>query len=120
MTEQGNDGASEARVRTEQNEQEEAEDGWWQHERQRGQRLEHGKPSASAEHQQRGQRDGDGQQDGGGDGCKSKSESERLPVHGYCIRLTNRIDAIRIFRSELIVLGRLIVQPSLWMRKGST
>ena len=82
MAEEGGDAAADGGARTEQNEKKEAEDGGRQDERQSGESLKSGEPAAAAEDQQRRKRDGDGQQNRGGDGCELESEGERLPVHG--------------------------------------
>ena len=62
MAEEGGDAPADCGARAEENEEEEAEYGGWEHEREGSKGLKNGEPAAAAKDQKRRERDGDGQQ----------------------------------------------------------
>src|ERR1039458_2747465 len=86
MAEYCGDAAAKGGARAEHDEQEEAEDCRRQDHGQRRARFNGGEPAAAAEHDERGEWNGDGEKDRGGDGGETKAEGESLPIH--CDHLT--------------------------------
>jgi len=81
MAKEGGDAAANGGARSEEYEQEKAEDSGRQDEGQGGKGFKRREPAATAQHQQGSKRDGDGKQDDGGHRCELECECERLPVH---------------------------------------
>ena len=83
MAEEGGDAAADGGAGAEEDEKKEAEHGGRQDHGQRGQGFKRGEPAAAAEHEQRRERHGDGEEDRRGDRGQPERECERLPVHGF-------------------------------------
>ncbi len=81
MAEQGSNAAAKGRARAEQDEKKEAEHGGRQNHGQRGESFKRGEPAAAAQHEQRRERHGDGEENRRGDRGQTERECEGLPVH---------------------------------------
>ncbi len=81
MAEQGRDAAADGRARTEQDEKKESEHGGRQNHGKRGQGFKRSEPAAAAQHEQRCERHGNGEENRRGDRGQTERKCEGLPVH---------------------------------------
>ncbi len=78
MAEEGGDAAAEGGAGAKENKKKEAEHGGRQNHGQRGQSFKSGEPASAAQHDERGERHGDGEKNRGGDRGETKAERRML------------------------------------------